>query len=320
MAIMREFLKALIHDMQLSPALFWVGVAMAVDFAICLILMMFDSRQVTGVNVWLKPSKFAISSAMTILSLAWIASKISDWPRTKKWASRCFALSMAIDVAIIDIQAGRGTTSHFNMATSLDRAAYLIMGFFIGVLWISMAVMTFALFRQKFATAAWAWALRLGLLLSLLGTASGGFMLRPTSDQMHASERLHAGAHTVGAPDGGPGIAFANWSTQHGDLRVAHFLGLHAVQIIPVIGFWLVRRRGLDEPQKLRMVFIAVGTYLGIFALLTWQALRGQALLRPDAKTLTTAGVLAIVSVLASVFVLYPSVSSGWLRTLEVDA
>jgi hypothetical protein len=145
-------------------------------------------------------------------------------------------------------------------------------------------------------------------------------MVRPTSDQMHASERLHAGAHTVGAPDGGPGIAFANWSTQHGDLRVAHFLGLHAVQIIPVIGFWLVRRRTLEESQKLRMVFVAVGTYLGTFALLTWQALRGQALLRPDAKTLATAGVLATASVLASVFVLYPTVSSGWLRTLEVDA
>ena len=158
MAKMREILKALIHDMQLSPALFWVGVAMSVDFALCLILMMFDSRQVTGVNVWLKPSKFAISSAMTILSLAWIASKISDWPRTKKWASRFFALSMAIDVAIIDIQAGRGTTSHFNMATGLDRSAYLIMGFFIGVLWISMAVMAFALFRQAFAAAAWGWA------------------------------------------------------------------------------------------------------------------------------------------------------------------
>jgi hypothetical protein len=66
MAKMREILKSLIPDMQLSPALFWVGVAMSVDFALCLILMMFDSRQVTGVNVWLKPSKFAISSALTI--------------------------------------------------------------------------------------------------------------------------------------------------------------------------------------------------------------------------------------------------------------
>jgi hypothetical protein len=40
MAKMREILKTLIPDMQLSPALFWVGVAMSVDFALCLILMM----------------------------------------------------------------------------------------------------------------------------------------------------------------------------------------------------------------------------------------------------------------------------------------
>ena len=53
------------------------------------------------------------------------------------------------------------------------------------------------------------------------------------------------GQHAVGVPDGGPGLPFANWSTEAGDLRVAHFIGLHGLQLIPLFGWWLSRRESL---------------------------------------------------------------------------
>ena len=96
-----------------------------------------------------------------------------------------------------------------------------------------------AIWKNRFADAALGWALRLGMTLSLVGAASAGFMVRPTAEQLaaaHETGRLTvAGAHTVGAADGGPGLPGTNWSLEHGDLRIAHCVGLHALQAFPAL-------------------------------------------------------------------------------------
>ena len=83
-------------------------------------------------------------------------------------------------------------------------------------------------------------------------------MLRQTPEQKQNPELKQFGAHTVGAPDGGPGLPVANWSENHGDLRVAHFIGLHGMQIIPLIGWWLLRRKRLSEQQRTRLVWLVI--------------------------------------------------------------
>jgi hypothetical protein len=92
------------------------------------------------------------------------------------------------------------------------------------------------------------------------------------------------GAHTVGAADGGPGLPGTGWSREHGDLRVPHFLGLHALQALPLLALAL-RRSRWSEQQRTRLVGSAAVSYAGLVALLFWQALRGQPLLRPDGAT-----------------------------------
>jgi hypothetical protein len=92
-----------------------------------------------------------------------------------------------------------------------------------------------------------------------------------------------AGGHTVGAPDGGRGLPVTGWSADHGDLRIAHFLGMHGLQVLPLLTWWIGRRRpGIDERTKRRFVFAMAGSYLGLFGLLLWQALRGQSIAQPD--------------------------------------
>jgi hypothetical protein len=298
-----------------------VGLLMVCDLGACLVAMMFDSRQITGINAWIKPAKFGLSSAATCLSLAWIASYLGDWSRIRDWSGRVFAASIAIEIGVIDLQAARGTTSHFNMNGSIDRIAFITMGISIAILWLSMASMAYALMRQQIQPVSWAWALRLGLLLSVVGAAGGGFMLRQTPEQKQNPELKQFGSHTVGAPDGGPGLPIANWSENHGDLRVPHFIGLHGMQIIPLIGWWLLRRKRLSEPQRTRLVWLAGGTYVSCFALLAWQALRGQALLQPDRKTVLAASLLVLFTGAGSWLALSQTTLSGlqtWAEVLEV--
>ena len=89
------------------------------------------------------------------------------------------------------------------------------------------------------------------------------------------------GGHTVGAPDGGSGLPGTGWSTEHGDLRVAHFIGLHALQALALLAFVLGRRRSPDG-SRARVIIVAGASYALLFALLVWQALRGQSIVTPD--------------------------------------
>jgi len=165
------------------------------------------------------------------------------------------------------------------------------MGWSIVLLWLASLAAAVALFRTRFDDQARGWALRLGLGLTVVGSALGGFMLGPTAEQLDAARRpggtlVTAGAHTVGGSDGGPGLPGTNWSTQHGDLRVAHFLGLHALQFIPLVGWLAARARRLaSERDRVRAVWVATASYAGLMLLLLWQALRGQSIVAPDVVT-----------------------------------
>ena len=86
----------------------------------------------------------------------------------------------------------------------------------------------------------------------------------------------------MGAPDGGPGLPGTGWSTTNGDLRVAHFVGLHAVQAIPIIALLF---QGFRPIARRRSVIVVGLSYASLFAILLWQALRGQALVAPDGLT-----------------------------------
>lgn len=306
-----------------SPPLAFTGWLMIADFVTCLAAMCFDSRQITGVDAWLKPAKFGLSSAETCFTLAWIGGYLKDWPKVRTWGARVFAASIAIEIVVINLQAARGTTSHFNVSTPFNKTVFIVMGVSICTLWASMAAMTYALMRQQIRPTSWGWAIRLGLLLSLIGAAGGGFMLKPTPEEKLIPHSPIFGAHTVGAPDGGPGLPGVTWSSQHGDLRIAHFLGLHAMQVIPLFGLWLLRRKRLSGLQQTRLVWLAWSAYVALFALLTRQALRGQALLKPDGETLFAASlILALIST-SSALILNPPLSDAlnrWGSILEVRA
>lgn len=271
-----------------SRALTATAAVMLFALLFTLVGLLVDHRVISGAPAWLKPTKFAISSAIFSASLAWLFQYLPNFATSMRRVGLGIGAILIIENVFIDVQAARGTASHFNIATVLDSILYGIMGFSIAILLLLSIWITIALFRQPFADSTWGWALRLGMLVSVLGSATGGLMTRPTAGQLALMQNARPtimGAHTVGAPDGGPGLPGVGWSAQHGDLRIAHFMGLHALQIIPLLAWWRGRKR------TTRFVFATSASYFGLYLILVWQALRGESIAQPSQLTLLVLGV-----------------------------
>jgi hypothetical protein len=277
---------------------------MLIGLAIAIAGLSADPRVITGAPAWLKPAKFAISIAVYVFTLAWVFTLIPEWRKTRRVVGWATAMTMIVELTIIDLQAYRGTTSHFNVRTPLDVALFAIMGMAIVVQTLTGVAIAIALWRQVFADRALGWALRLGMIMTIIGAFSGALMVRPTPAQLAAAQAGQAlqtaGAHTVGGPDGGPGLPGTGWSTEHGDLRIPHFLGLHGLQLLPLIAL-AARRRRLSTDARVRLTFIVAGSYFALFALLLIQALRAQSILNPDALTIEMAAVWVSVTAIFAV-------------------
>jgi hypothetical protein len=158
---------------------------------------------------------------------------------------------MAVELLIISGQAARGEISHYNTSSLLNGVLFGTMGVFIGINTVMNAVVwvLFMLPGRTSLDGAPLLALRAGLFFFFTGSLAGGLMIRHM-------------AHTIGLPDGGPGIAFFNWSTQAGDLRIPHFFTLHGLQIIPLFWWWLGRHTA--HPRAVTLAFIVLFALLSV--------------------------------------------------------
>jgi hypothetical protein len=286
-----------------SPELIATAALMVVVLAGAIAGLAVDSRIIAGAPAWLKPAKFAVSIAIYTVTLAWIFTLLPEWPRMRRVIGWTTALTMVLEMTIIGTQAWRGTTSHFNIRTPLDAVLFLIMGGAIVIQTLSTIAVAVALWRHRFEDLAWGRALRFGMSITIAGALTGGLMTRPTTAQLEAAragERMTvSGAHTVGAPDGGPGLPGTGWSTGHGDLRVPHFIGLHAVQALPLLVL-LLTRAGIGRAQRARVMLVAGPSYAALCLILLIQASRGVPLVAPDAATLTQLGAWALTTAIAA--------------------
>jgi hypothetical protein len=272
--------------------------AMAVMTLVSAVGMFIDDRMLVGSRIWFKPFKFAVSLGVYALSFAWMLSLATRARRLGWWAGTVIAGTGAIEMAIIAAQVVRGRRSHFNNETAFDTGLYNIMAATVATLWIASVVVAVLLFRSRIEDRASAWALRLGVAIALIGAGLGFLMTLPTDAQLAAGDTDVVGAHSVGVPDDGPSMPITGWSTTGGDLRVPHFIGMHALQLLLLLLLAMILLAGRlprfrDARVRLRLVVTAAGSYAAVVALVTWQALRGQALIRPDAATLAVAAVIA---------------------------
>jgi hypothetical protein len=250
---------------------------------LALVGLVVDDRLITGAPAWLKPAKFGASGAIYILTMAWM---IRAMPATRllRFATATIGWLLVLETIVIAVQAARGTMSHFNIDTPLDIAIFSSMGTAIAVVWVMSAVVLLLHLRTPHTDRALAMAFRLGLAINIAGAGVGWTMTQPRPAQMEAIRRGErpriSGSHTVGAPDGGAGLPITQWSRDHGDLRIPHFVGMHAWQLLPLLllGLRRMRRQRDDGTERNTVVFVAAAcAALFVGALL--QAMAGHPLL-----------------------------------------
>ncbi|MEV6096776.1 hypothetical protein [Nocardia sp. NPDC051981] len=286
--------------------------AMAALAVFSLGAMAFDDRMLLGESVWLKPLKFAIAMVLYCGTLAWLVSFPHRGQRLTWWMGAVFAATAIVDVGFVVVQAARGTFSHFN--TQHDAVNTIGQWVFMtGVpgLFLANLVIAVTLSWQRVTDRPTSLAIRAGLGIAVFGMALGytmGFSgQQQTTDAYGHPVRLGAG-HTFvsGQPavrDGVEGMPITHWSTAGGDMRIAHFAGLHGIQLLIVAAIVLARLAPAvtwlrTERTRTRLIGVLALGYTALVALLMWQALRGQPVTRPDGETLTALGLVAAVTAL----------------------
>lgn len=284
-----------------------LSMAMVVLAVVSVIGLAVDPRTIVGAPAWAKPLKFAISIAVYSVTLSWLIGLLPRWRRVAWWSGTIAAIFLVVEIVIIVAAVVDNTTSHFNVSSPTHALIWVVMAASISIVWTAALPVMVVLLRTPLGSRARTIAIRGGFALGLLGMALAVLMTLPTPAQLTDFEGI-SGAHAVGIPDDGPGLPILGWSTVGGDLRIPHFVGMHALQLIPLIaiGLELLSRRVQplrSDAVRTRIVWVSIALTLGVLSVLTVQALAGESIVRPSAPTIATSAALflaaAIVVVLA---------------------
>ncbi len=258
---------------KVAAPLYWVGLALLLVSLPTLALTLLDSRQLQGVSVWLKPFKFQLSTGVYLLTLAlfmvWLpaAALRSKTARYVVWAA---VLAGLFEVGYITWQGSQGVASHFNTQTPFLATMYTLMG--IGAVILASASLALGILIARnplySLPSAITLAIVLGLVLTFfIGTGFGGYL---------SAQR--AGHWVGGVLSDSAGLPLVKWSRSGGDLRVAHFFGIHAMHFIPAFAFALQfagpkQMTQVTQKSAVRAVWIFAIAFTGFC---TWTFLQAR--------------------------------------------
>jgi hypothetical protein len=219
------------------------------------ILSKTTSTQVFGINAYIKPFKFALSTFLYSWTMAWFLGYLPTFNATVfNWI---IIVTLGFEIFYIALQASKGETSHFNVSTPTKSFLFTMMALMATIATIATAYIAVLFFGTTVSALPnyYLWSIRLGLIIFVVFSFEGFVM----GSKM---------AHTVGSEDGSTGLALLNWSFTYGDLRIAHFIGMHALQVLPIVSYYVLKNTKLT--LGIGMVYFG----LAVFTLI--QALNGK--------------------------------------------
>ncbi len=233
----------------------------SLNFLVAVVLFVasfFVHVEFLGTHAFYKPVKFGLSIGIYSWTMAWLVFYLPP-AFHKKMFSWGIAGLLGLEIIYIAIQAIRGQASHYNM-TSYYGYLYVLMAIAAALVTFWTAYVGVLFFTKDFPNLPthYLWGIRIGLIIFVIFSFEGFVMGSKMS-------------HTVGAPDGSEGYWFLNWSKSFGDLRISHFLGMHALQVMPLSAFFFLKSRAA--------VIVFGCVYFSLTAMILYMALRGQALI-----------------------------------------
>lgn len=249
-----------------QPALATLGLAFLMLAIATAALPTVDGRMLGGVSVWAKPAKFFLSAGILLLTSAWFFGLVAPERRKTaalEWSVRVLAASASFELLYITIQAARGEQSHFNRSDDIHAALYGLMGLAAVAMLATKIPLALEIarrprpgldpvLRRAVVTGLW--------MTIILGALTGLYM----------GQRFAEG-HDVGAV-GGAAPVFG-WNREGGDLRVAHFFGMHAEQVVPIAAW---ASAGLAAKVRRRIVAASAVALAALTIAVFVQAIEGR--------------------------------------------
>jgi hypothetical protein len=267
----REFFRELYVKDRVLSLLSWTLMAVIPMFAALAFFTSGTAHALNlAVNPWIKPIKFSLSFSTfaSTISLFLLALQIPQWQL--KLVRRAIAASVALEIFSLGAQAWRSVYaagSHTLVDSVLAQMTNSMV--MVNTAIIAWMLALFCLNRVQARIVDWPMvsAIRYSIVIFLVGNAVGGYMLA-------------RGSHTVGASDSAPGLPFLNWSTIGGDLRIAHFIAIHAIQIVPLFAYVLAQMAPIPTVKQRRFAIALVALAVAVAVGGTFvQAALGQPLL-----------------------------------------
>lgn len=252
------------HNLKLrNETFFYFGLICLIFSLICLVLTKTSTTQVYNVSAWYKPFKFAFSTFLFVWAMAWYCYYLPNFNiKAFNWT---VIILLGFEIVYIALQAGKGQLSHYNLSTPVYAMLYSMMALAATAVTVYTAYVGILFFTNDFPTLPnyYLWSIRFGIILFVIFSLEGFVM----------GSKL---THTIGGADGGPGIPLLNWSTKFGDPRIAHFIGMHALQVLPILSYYVFKS------TKLTIAISVLYALLAVFTLV--QALKAKPLFKSKSQ------------------------------------
>lgn len=242
-----------------NETLFYFGFICLLFSILFMVLTKTTTTQVYGVNAWYKPFKFAFSTLTFAWAMAWYCYYLPNFNiKIFNWT---VIILLGYEIIYIAFQASKGQLSHYNLSTPVYSALFSLMALAATAVTLFTAYVGVLFFKYDFPNLPnhYLWAIRFGIIIFVIFSFEGFAM----------GSKLN---HSVGALNDNSNLFVIGWSKTVGDLRVSHFIGMHALQVLPILTYYVFKNTKLA---------VALAVVYFILAMLTLiQALKGKPLIK----------------------------------------